>query len=326
MTINHVLGIETSCDETAVALYSNSGLIAHHVYSQIPLHREWGGVVPELASRDHVRKLLPLVNQIKEQYPIDAIAYTQGPGLIGALLVGASLAKTLGFAWRIPTLGVHHMEAHLMAVMLDEPKPTFPFVALLISGGHSQIVYVEQLGHYQLLGESIDDAAGEAFDKTAKLMGLPYPGGPELAKLAAQGDANAFDFPRPMCNRPGFSMSFSGLKTAVRTALQDDAVNKADVAASFQAAVVDTLLIKAKRALQQTNATRLVMVGGVSANQYLREEAAKRFSTQGVDVFYPKKEFCTDNGAMVAYLGWLKFQQGQCDADLAIRVKTRCEM
>lgn len=326
-----VLGIETSCDETAVAIYdAREGLLAHHVYSQIPLHREWGGVVPELASRDHIRKTLPLIQQALqdahcEAGDIQGVAYTRGPGLIGALMVGASIGRSLSYAWSVPAIGVHHMEAHLMAVMLEAEKPDFPFVALLISGGHTLLVAVRGLGQYVLLGESVDDAVGEAFDKTAKLLGLPYPGGPALAELAKQGNPDRFHFPRPMLSAHNLNFSFSGLKTYAVNVFQqhgDDHQTKADIARAFEDAVVDTLRVKCRRALEQTEFQRLVMVGGVSANERLR--AAMRRDLQA-QVFYPRREYCTDNGAMVAYTGWLRLSRGDSEG-LAIEVKPRWSM
>ena len=325
--IKRVLGIETSCDETAVAIYDQTeGLIAHEVYSQIEIHQEWGGVVPELASRDHIRKALPLIQQaLKEakctSKDIDGIAYTKGPGLIGALMVGASIGRSLSYGWSIPAVGVHHMEAHLMVVMLEEKKPQFPFVALLVSGGHTLLVHVKGVGEYTLLGES-DDAVGEAFDKTAKILGLPYPGGPELAKLAERGDPKRFQFPRPMIHRKNCDFSFSGLKTHALKTFRDNDDNqqtRADIARAFEDAVVDTLIAKCERALVQTGLNQLVMVGGVSANKRLRQQLSERLSAE---VFYPRSEFCTDNGAMVAYTGWLRLSKGQ-QADLVIEVKPR---
>jgi N6-L-threonylcarbamoyladenine synthase len=326
-----VLGIESSCDETGVAIYdSQKGLIADRVYSQIKLHAEYGGVVPELASRDHVRKLLPLVVEaLKEanltKKEIDAIAYTQGPGLVGALLVGATVAKSLGFALQIPTLGVHHLEAHLLAVMLEEEKPQFPFVGLLVSGGHTMLMAVHDFGHYELLGESLDDAVGEAFDKTAKLLGLPYPGGPELEALAEKGDSTRFHFPRPMVNRPGLDFSFSGLKTHALNCVHhnpSDEKTKADIACAFQDAVVDTLIIKCRRAIEETGFRRLVVVGGVGRNKKLRSHLAHGLQKQQVRVYYPRPDFCTDNAAMVAYAGCIRLMKGEKD-NLAITVKTR---
>jgi len=317
-----VLGIETSCDETATAIYTaDKGLIANAIYSQIPIHAKYGGVVPELASRDHIRKLIPLIDKVIEDAnltkdQIDGIAYTSTPGLIGALLVGAAVGKSLGFALNIPTIAVHHMEAHLLAPMLEEQKPLFPFVALLVSGGHSMLVEVEEFGKYTLLGETLDDAAGEAFDKVAKLLGLPYPGGPAVAKLAEQGDKKRFHFPRPMIDRPGLDFSFSGLKTFTVNTLHkqgDDSQTKADIACAFQEAVVDTLVIKCRRALEQTNLSRLVIAGGVSANLLLRQKLKKMAKKHHAEVFYPRFEFCTDNAAMIAYAGYLHLAAGQHD-------------
>jgi len=321
-----VLGIETSCDETGVAVYgSHDGLIAHAVYSQIELHAEYGGVVPELASRDHVRKLAPMVHQMLadeglEAADIDGVAYTAGPGLAGALLVGAAFGRSLAWGWGVPAIGVHHMEGHLLAPMLEDEQPPFPFVALLVSGGHTQLVLVEGVGRYQLLGESVDDAAGEAFDKTAKLLELGYPGGPALAALAEQGDPARFRFPRPMTDRPGLDFSFSGLKTFALTTLQQQSAGlagdalqtlKADIARAFEDAVVDTLLIKCRRALQQTGSRSLVMAGGVSANRRLRAAVAEMTAELGGQAYYPRPELCTDNGAMIAYAGWQRLRGGQ---------------
>lgn len=326
-----VLGIETSCDETGIAIYDGErGLLSHVLYSQIPLHADYGGVVPELASRDHVRKTLPLIKQALSEAgltaaDIDGVAYTAGPGLAGALLVGATLGRSLAFAWQKPALAVHHMEGHLLAPMLEEKSPEFPFLALLVSGGHTQLVAVKGIGQYQLLGESIDDAAGEAFDKTAKLMGLDYPGGPVLAKLATQGDAKKYSFPRPMTDRPGLDFSFSGLKTAASMVIQKEgnsAQVQADIAASFQQAVVDTLLIKCRRALEQTGYKRLVIAGGVSANESLRQQLATLLQSLNGEVFYPRKEFCTDNGAMIAFAGYQRLKAGQ-QQDLSIGVTPR---
>jgi len=326
-----VLGIETSCDETGIAIYDGErGLLSHVLYSQIPLHADYGGVVPELASRDHVRKTLPLIKQALSEAgltaaDIDGVAYTAGPGLAGALLVGATLGRSLAFAWQKPALAVHHMEGHLLAPMLEERAPKFPFLALLVSGGHTQLVAVKGIGQYQLLGESIDDAAGEAFDKTAKLMGLDYPGGPLLAKLATQGDAKKYSFPRPMTDRPGLDFSFSGLKTAASMVIQKEgnsAQVQADIAASFQQAVVDTLLIKCRRALEQTGYKRLVIAGGVSANESLRQQLAALMQSLKGEVFYPRKEFCTDNGAMIAFAGYQRLKAGQ-QQDLSIGVTPR---
>jgi N6-L-threonylcarbamoyladenine synthase len=329
-----VLGIETSCDETGVAIYgSDQGLLAEELYSQIKLHEEYGGVVPELASRDHVRKLLALVKSVLKQSDLnfedlDGIAYTAGPGLIGALMVGGAFAKGLGLALDKPSIGIHHMEGHLLAAMLEDEKPSFPFLSLLVSGGHTMLVEVKSLGDYTVLGESIDDAAGEAFDKTAKLLGLPYPGGPQIAKLAKEGVADRFTFPRPMLNRPGLDFSFSGLKTSVLTLTKQvelDQQTKADVARAFEEAVIDTLYKKCKRALKQTGLKQLVMAGGVSANQLLRERLKSMEKSMAVDVFYPKPELCTDNGAMIAYVGCERLSKG-CQEDLKILAKPRWPM
>ncbi len=326
-----VLGIETSCDETGVAIYdSERGLLAHTLHSQVRLHAEYGGVVPELASRDHVRKTLPLLRNIFQQarvepHQVQGVAYTRGPGLIGALLVGAAIGRSLAWAWKAPALGVHHMEGHLLAPMLEAEPPEFPFVALLVSGGHSLLVQVDGIGRYQILGESIDDAAGEAFDKTAKLLGLPYPGGPALAKLAEQGTPGRFKFPRPMTDRPGCDFSFSGLKTAainVWRKLEPTPENQADVAHAFEEAVVETLAIKCRRALQATGLKRLVVAGGVGANRRLRERLRELAEERGGRVYYPRLEFCTDNGAMIAYAGWRRLAAGQME-DAAIDVLPR---
>jgi N6-L-threonylcarbamoyladenine synthase len=331
-----VLGIETSCDETGVALYdSEQGLLGHHLYSQIALHGEYGGVVPELASRDHIRKLLPLVDELLSscslsKADIGAIAYTQGPGLVGALMVGACTGRALALALGVPAVGVHHMEGHLLAPMLEEKPPAFPFIALLVSGGHTQLVRVDGIGEYRLLGESLDDAAGEAFDKAAKMLDLDYPGGPHIAKLAEQGEAGRFTFPRPMTDRPGLDFSFSGLKTytlntVVANALEDglpDDQTCADIAHAFQEAVVDTLVIKCRRALEQENLTSLVIAGGVSANTRLRERLEKALAKIGAGVFYARHEFCTDNGAMIAYAGCQRLLAEQ-QSDLSITVSSR---
>ncbi|HEV2212596.1 MAG TPA: tRNA (adenosine(37)-N6)-threonylcarbamoyltransferase complex transferase subunit TsaD [Gammaproteobacteria bacterium] len=314
-----VIGIETSCDETGVAVYDTArGLLAHALYSQVKLHAEYGGVVPELASRDHVQKLLPMVDRALKEAgtaptDLDGIVYTAGPGLVGALLVGSCLARSLGMAWGVPALGVHHMEGHLLAPMLEDPRPEFPFVALLVSGGHSLLVEVEGIGRYRTLGESIDDAAGEAFDKVAKLLKLPYPGGPGLAKLAEQGDPKRFKLPRPMVDRPGLDFSFSGLKTAVLTVLKNapqDEQTRADVARGFEEAVVDTLAIKCERALRETGLRRLVVAGGVGANRRLRARLKEVTAALGGEVYYPRPEFCTDNGAMIAYAGCCRLAAG----------------
>jgi N6-L-threonylcarbamoyladenine synthase len=325
-----VLGIETSCDETGVAIYdAERGLLAHALYSQIALHAAYGGVVPELASRDHVRRLLPLVEQCMADAGIDrggltGVAYTAGPGLVGALLVGAAVARALAWALDLPAVGVHHMEGHLLAPLLEADPPAPPFVALLVSGGHTQLVEVRAIGDYRLLGETLDDAAGEAFDKTAKMMGLPYPGGPELARLAADGRPGVFTFSRPMTDRPGLDFSFSGLKTQVLLAWQasdrSDAT-RADIARGFEDAVVDTLAIKCQRALRASGARTLVVAGGVGANRRLRA----RLAELPARVCFPRPEFCTDNGAMIAYAGALRLAAGQRQP-LAIDVWPRWAM
>ncbi len=321
------LGIESSCDETGVALYdSEHGLLADVLYSQVALHSEYGGVVPELASRDHLRKTLPLIQQCMAdaELPlssIDSIAVTEGPGLIGALLVGSSIAHGLAHALKIPVIGVHHMEGHLLAPMLEENPPEFPFITLLVSGGHTMLVEARAVGEYHLLGETLDDAAGEAFDKTAKLLGLGYPGGPALAKLATQGKSDRYPFPRPMTNRPGLDFSFSGLKTHTRTLWQqletdnpeENALIKADIAAGFEHAVVQTLLIKCRRALQHTSCRRLVIAGGVGANQSLRSTLLAEAKKHDWEIYYPRPAFCTDNGAMIAYVGNLRQLAGQLE-------------
>lgn len=329
-----ILGVETSCDETGVALFdTNKGLLSHALFSQIDMHADYGGVVPELASRDHVRKLLPLCDQVLAEAgctrkDIDGIAYTAGPGLIGALMVGGSVAHSLGFALDIPVLGVHHMEGHLLAPMLEDNPPAFPFVALLVSGGHTQLVRVDGIGEYELLGESVDDAAGEAFDKTAKMLGLDYPGGPRVAALAEKGQPGRYRFPRPMTDRPGLDFSFSGLKTFTLNTvnaekktgdgLADQA--RADIALAFETAAVDTLMIKCRRALEQTGCNRLVIAGGVSANKRLRASLGKMAEKRGAHVFYARQEFCTDNGAMIAYAGAQRMQAGQRDGERIMAV------
>ncbi|CAI0804605.1 tRNA (adenosine(37)-N6)-threonylcarbamoyltransferase complex transferase subunit TsaD [Serratia ficaria] len=326
-----VLGIETSCDETGIAVYDDqAGLLANQLYSQVKLHADYGGVVPELASRDHVRKTVPLIQAaLKEANlsaaDIDGVAYTAGPGLVGALLVGATVGRALAFAWNVPAVPVHHMEGHLLAPMLEDNPPAFPFVALLVSGGHTQLISVTGIGEYALLGESIDDAAGEAFDKTAKLLGLDYPGGPMLSKMAQQGVAGRFTFPRPMTDRPGLDFSFSGLKTFAANTIRSnggDDQTRADIARAFEDAVVDTLAIKCKRALDQTGFKRLVMAGGVSANRTLRARLAEMMQKRGGEVFYARPEFCTDNGAMIAYAGLVRLQSG-ANPELSVSVRPR---
>ncbi len=325
-----VLGIETSCDETGVALYGENGLIAETLYSQVEMHAEYGGVVPELASRDHVRKLIPLIKQCFSQANITSndlsgVAYTAGPGLVGALFAGISVARSLAYAWGIPSIGVHHMEGHLLAPMLEDNPPEFPFVALLVSGGHTQLIKVGSIGDYELLGESLDDAAGEAFDKTAKLLNLGYPGGPALADCAKSGDPKRFSFPRPMTNRPGLDFSFSGLKTFALTTSQKHTLDKqtrADIARAFEDAVADTLSIKSKRALKQTGLSTLVVAGGVSANKRLRSTLNSLGKEMNANVFYPRHEFCTDNGAMIAYAGYQRLLSGEHD-ELSIQARPR---
>lgn len=329
-----VLGIESSCDETGVAIYdSEHGLLADALYSQVAMHAEYGGVVPELASRDHVRKTLPLLQQVLDQagltgWDLDGVAYTAGPGLVGALLVGASIGRSLAYAWGIPALAVHHMEGHLLAPLLEDDKPEFPFLALLVSGGHTQIVSVEALGQYHLLGESLDDAAGEAFDKTAKIMGLGYPGGAKLAQLAQQGRDGIYRFPRPMLDRPHLDFSFSGLKTAALLAWE--ACDKseqaaADVARAFEEAVVATLLGKCERAIKQTGYKQLVVAGGVSANLVLRAQLTAMLKKRGGRAFFPRLKFCGDNGAMIAFAGYMRLHRGEQES-LAIVAKPRWPM
>ena len=342
-----ILGIETSCDETGIAIYDDGqgdlpeGILAHQLYSQIAVHADYGGVVPELASRDHVRKTIPLIKAVLKEanltpQDLDGVAYTAGPGLVGALLVGCSIGRSLAYGWNLPAVPVHHMEGHLLAPMLEEDVPEFPFVALLVSGGHTMLVRVDGIGQYKLLGESVDDAAGEAFDKTAKLLGLDYPGGPALSKMAESGVAGRFKLPRPMTDRPGLDFSFSGLKTAAGTLVRKECVSPngesldeetlkqthADIANAFQQAVVDTLAIKCKRALQQENLNRLVIAGGVSANTSLREKLAITTQKLGGSVFYPRPEFCTDNGAMIAYAG-LQRLKADTHADLTFKANPR---
>lgn len=334
-----VLGIETSCDETGVAIYdTRHGLLADALHSQIAMHAEYNGVVPELASRDHTRRLLPLIDTVLQQADIgrrqlDAIAYTAGPGLVGALMVGASTAHGLARALDIPVLGVHHMEGHLLAPMLEDEAPEFPFVALLVSGGHTQLVRVDAIGRYRLLGESVDDAAGEAFDKAARMLGLDYPGGPQIAALAEHGDPGRLHFPRPMTDRPGLDFSFSGLKTHTMTAIrklessgQLDDQARADVARAFEEAVADTLAIKCRRALEQTGLARLVVAGGVSANLRLRARLEAATRKHGARVYYPRGRFCTDNGAMIAYAGAQRLVAGERDLIGQIKAVPRWPM
>ena len=317
-----VLGIETSCDETAIAVYdSNFGILSHCIYSQIDLHNRYGGVVPELASREHVLKVLPMIkktmNEANTEFNLlDGIAYTAGPGLMGALLVGSAVGRSLAYALSIPAIGVHHMEAHLLALMLEKNIPEYPFLALLVSGGHTQLVNVKAPGVFKILGESVDDAAGEAFDKTAKILGLPYPGGPALSALADEGVSSRFHFPRPMTDTPGLDFSFSGLKTFTLNKINSenmDEQTRADIARAFVDAVVDTFIIKCRRAIDETGIRQLVVAGGVSANKQLQQGLVSMFEQEGGEVFFPRDEYCTDNGAMVAYAGYLRIERGQHD-------------
>ncbi|MDP4030106.1 MAG: tRNA (adenosine(37)-N6)-threonylcarbamoyltransferase complex transferase subunit TsaD [Gallionella sp.] len=326
------LGIESSCDETGLALYQmGRGLLAHALHTQVAMHSEYGGVVPELASRDHVRRVIPLLRQVMHEADvslaqIDAIAYTQGPGLGGALLVGASIANALAYALDLPAIGIHHLEGHLLSPLLSDPAPEFPFVALLVSGGHTQLMRVDGVGQYTLLGETLDDAAGEAFDKSAKLLGLGYPGGPALAKLAASGRGGQFKLPRPMLHSGDLDFSFSGLKTAVLTLVkQNDSYEqtRADIACATQEAIIDVLAHKARAALAQTGLSQLVVAGGVGANSLLRERLNQDIGKRGGKVFYPDLEFCTDNGAMIAFAGALRLAQQQCNKDYRFNVKPR---
>lgn len=326
-----ILGLETSCDDTGVAIYDTErGLLAHQLYSQL-VHADYGGIVPELASRDHIRKCLPLVAAVLKEAQIEGadingVAYTSGPGLAGALLVGAALGRALAWGWQVPAIGVHHMEGHLLSPMLEVEKPEFPFLALLVSGGHTLIADVRGLGDYTILGESLDDAVGEAFDKTAKLLGLGYPGGPAISRRARKGKSGVFKFPRPMTNRPGLDFSFSGLKTAVATAVEGRPLDDqlvADVALAFQEAAVATLVIKCRRAVQQSGRNQLVVAGGVSANEHLRESMKKMAAELSIEVFYPRPQFATDNGAMIAFAGCLRLQAGQRDEGLAFYAHPR---
>lgn len=324
-----VLGIESSCDETGVALVdSNTGLLSHALYSQVAMHADYGGVVPELASRDHIRRVLPLLNDCLHQAQcqltdIDAVAFTAGPGLAGALLVGASVANGLAFALNKPVIPVHHLEGHLLSPLLAQPAPCFPFVALLVSGGHTQLMAVEGVGHYTLLGESVDDAAGEAFDKSAKLLGLGYPGGPALAQRAAQGNSQRFNLPRPMLHSGDFDFSFSGLKTAVLTLVKQhpepDEQTLNDLAASIQQAIVDVLVHKSVAAMRHTGLPTLVVAGGVGANQQLRTQLNMQAARRGFEVFYPPLTFCTDNGAMIAFAGAQRLAEAQMVGSFSIR-------
>ncbi len=322
-----VLGIESSCDETGIALYdTDKGLIADTLYSQVALHAKYGGVVPELASRDHIRKLTPLIKQTLakanvQRQDLQGIAYTKGPGLMGALLAGSSVARSLAYALNIPAIGVHHMEGHLLAPMLEANQPSFPFICLLVSGGHSMIVRVDGIGQYKVLGDTLDDAAGEAFDKTAKLLELGYPGGPNVSNLALKGNSDRYKFPRPMVDRPGLDMSFSGLKTYTRNTWlkavkESDATEqtKADICRAFEIAVAETLTIKCKRALEQENLNTIVIAGGVSANRTIREKLSELMKKRRGEIFYPRLQFCTDNGAMIAYAGAQRLLAGQQDS------------
>ena len=327
-----VLGIETSCDETGLAIYDGEkGLLAHELYSQVRLHADFGGVVPELASRDHIRKILPLLDRVLDnsnlkKENLDGIAYTAGPGLAGSLMVGGAIATSLAFALNIPVIGIHHMEAHLLSPMLEEKAPSFPFLALLVSGGHTQIVSVRGVGDYELLGESLDDAAGEAFDKVAKLLGLGYPGGPIIGELADKGNYKKYNFPRPMTDKPGLDMSFSGLKTHTGNLINGQDIKipkvKHDICAGFQEAVIDTLIIKCKRAIEQTGLNSLVIAGGVSANHRLRKKMDDTLKQIGINVFYSRLEFCTDNGAMIAYAGHARLSNGE-RSTMAIETRPR---
>lgn len=316
-----ILGIETSCDDTGAAIYATGqGLLAHSLYSQTALHQAYGGVVPELAARDHIQKLLPVVNQVLMDAGVaraDGVAYTAGPGLAGALLVGAAVAQGLARAWGVPVVGVHHLEGHLLAPMLEAEPPDYPFLALLVSGGHTLLADVKGLGDYSILGQSLDDAVGEAFDKVAKLLDLGYPGGPQVAAAALQGQAGRFTFPRPMVDRPGLDFSFSGLKTYTLNTAQAHALDPqtvADIAYAFQEAAVDTLVIKCRRAWQQTQHRQLVVAGGVAANAFLRQRLGEASVADGVSLYYPRAEFCTDNGAMIAYAGSCRLQAGAAQA------------
>ncbi|MDP1899431.1 MAG: tRNA (adenosine(37)-N6)-threonylcarbamoyltransferase complex transferase subunit TsaD [Rubrivivax sp.] len=326
-----VLGVESSCDETGVALYDSArGLLAHALYSQIAMHNDYGGVVPELASRDHIRRVLPLTRQILAESgctlaDLDGIAYTEGPGLAGALLVGAGMARALAYALNIPAVGVHHLEGHMLSPLISDTPPEFPFVALLVSGGHTQLMLVEGVGRYTLLGETLDDAAGEAFDKTAQLLGLGYPGGPALSKLADRGDAIRFTLPRPMLHSGDFDFSFSGLKTAVLTLVRKvGQAEAADIAAAFQVAAVDVLVTKSLAACKYSHARRLVVAGGVGANTHLRERLTREAAARGISVFYPRMEFCTDNGAMIAFAGAQRM--GHATLDMTFAVKPRWDL
>jgi N6-L-threonylcarbamoyladenine synthase len=324
-----VLGIETSCDETGIAIVdAEAGLLAHRLHSQVDLHAVYGGVVPELASRDHIQRILPLLREVLDEAGVDgpelsAVAYTAGPGLLGALLTGASVARALAYGWGVPALAVHHLEGHLLAPLLDDETLAFPFLVLLVSGGHTQLIHARGLGDYELLGESIDDAAGEAFDKTAKLLGLGYPGGPALSRLAETGTSGDLRLPRPMLDRPGLDMSFSGLKTAVLTAVQKGLHPPEVIARAFEEAVTDTLVEKTRRALEASGAPALVVAGGVAANRPLRAGLRAMAEARGIPVFFPRPAFCTDNGAMIALAGLRRLQAGAADPGLTIRARAR---
>jgi N6-L-threonylcarbamoyladenine synthase len=323
------LGIESSCDETGIGIYcSERGLISHQLYSQTGIHAQYGGVVPELASRDHIRRVIPLIRESLLEAKIKlsevtGIAYTAGPGLSGALLVGSAVARSIAWSLNIPAISVHHMEGHLLAPLLENKSPDFPFVALLVSGGHTMLVDVQDIGKYKILGESLDDAVGEAFDKTAKILGLGYPGGPALAELAKKGDKNKYKFPRPMTDRPGLDFSFSGLKTYARNTFFKYPDNKADIAKAFEVAATQTLTIKCRRALEQLNYSSLVVAGGVSANISLRSDLDKMCNKLGAKAYYPRHEFCTDNGAMIAFAGHNRLSAQQCNDDTEIKIKPR---
>ena len=323
------LGIESSCDETGIGVYSaEGGLLSHTLFSQVEIHAEYGGVVPEIASRDHIQRAIPLINESLQEsnltlQDLTGIAYTQGPGLAGALLVGSSIAQSLAWGLGVPAIGVHHMEGHLLAPLLAESQPVFPFVALLVSGGHTLLVEVKGIGDYKILGESLDDAVGEAFDKTAKILGLGYPGGPALAKLATEGEAGRFTFPRPMTDRPGLDFSFSGLKTFARNTFAKHPDEKANIAKAFEVAATETLMIKCRRALEETDFSTLVVAGGVSANTSLRQVLDQMGEKLQVDVHYPEQEFCTDNGAMIALAGHYRLMAGQSNDNLEIDIRPR---
>tara|TARA_A100001037_G_scaffold115221_1_gene104920 strand:+ start:414 stop:1448 length:1035 start_codon:yes stop_codon:yes gene_type:complete len=335
-----VLGIETSCDETGVAVYcTDQGLLAHALHSQVDLHQAYGGVVPELASRDHIRRLVPLVSEVLDRADcareaIDAVAFTAGPGLVGALLVGAAFGRSLAYAWEVPAIPIHHMEGHLLSPALEDDEPPFPFVALLVSGGHTMLVHVAGIGRYRVLGESVDDAAGEAFDKTAKLLGLRYPGGPEIARLGALGNPERFRFPRPMTDRPGLDFSFSGLKTFAMNTLRREEAQPgvslpelhADIARAFEDAVVDTLRIKCERAVRETGVNCLVISGGVGANRALRARLTAAMESLGGRTYFPRLELCTDNGAMIAYAGACRLAGARAQGTLSFRVTPRWDL